>query len=937
MTTASLPVAALDRRGRRLALPVLLLVLAVIGLAALMPAAVEGDAMRAEIAGQVERVIAYALTPDHGPRFRLPGGPELVRVTAHLVLPQAGPYAPNRRYAFGLSASLRAPDGELLWARHMSERTGQTKAGLVRGAWAYEAAFVADRRYELSDSAGLELALPDCPPGSTLELRLSPEAGLLSQDGDAVIRPFAAPTALVRLHRRVDLDVAGESLRRSATAAALGKARLAAATFLPWHALRELHRAHAAAEAWERMPAEGRAGVDYRGESVYVAAGPPPAPTPPEPPAIAIASGQGAVVHLIGPGQAIVRARSGEPMSTGAPQAIQLRARWLGPFPASFSDHVPDDMNKGSEMSMPIDDAWQEQAIALPAGWTSLEMTTDVVGAEVQVLAADGARHATAIGPWTAPGAAAPLPAETAAVACAGAPLTYRSACSLAAPPPSPSSLVPVDLRTLPLYSVGPSVPPMPFSLAGPPDLYTRTLRLDVRGLGDASPVRLRVEYLDARGRTIADDELFAEPVNPALFDRVRAPSVFVTTAEEAAEDGHAPQLISALGLPLAERVVSEPASLRLLAPPEAVRLQLSADRPALLDVRGVLPPPAEEVGDPWVWPYDQVSIEGERWRYAPSRRDRWFPLRSEDHAARLQAGHVLPLQAQIRREPTGLGPGLDGPWVTLSPRGGQPRLDVLELIPAARRAEAIAHWGPGDVSLLRPGVLERIDLRRGGLGPALLRYHALGEHTRALGQDIALRLGERDSLWRVTARAELRRLKRPVGGLLSLTWSSGPEPLRLFVNRPTSSAAPIYTHRQLHRLGPRPLTVDVPRRRAEAETLHVVVYWLASAAQASTTLRVQIDGGAPTRHGARGSLATSQGERTLVLVPDAGAELIRADRDDPVRVQRTTFSIRLGDDLAPGRHTVTVTRTGGPPVWLRIYRAARPARGQPLEDRHED
>ncbi len=153
----------------------------------------------------------------------------------------------------------------------------------------------------------------------------------------------------------------------------------------------------------------------------------------------------------------------------------------------------------------------------------------------------------------------------------------------------------------------------------------------------------------------------------------------------------------------------------------------------------------------------------------------------------------------------------------------------------------------------------------------------------------------------------------------------------------PPSSAAPIYTHRQLHRLGPRPLTVDVPRRRAEAETLHVVVYWLASAAPASTTLRVQIDGGAPTRHGARGSLATSQGERTLVLVPDAGAELIRADRDDPVRVQRTTFSIRLGDDLAPGRHTVTVTRTGGPPVWLRIYRAARPARGQPLEDRHED
>lgn len=930
-----------ERRARRLALPTLAAVMAAIGLAATMPAAVEGDQVAAHIAASTERVIAYALTPDHGPRFRLPGGPELVRVTAHLVLPLSGPYEPGRRYAFGLEASLVAPDGELLWQRHLSERTGHTKAGPLAGRWAYEAAFAPDRAYELSDSAGLELALPACPPGSILALRLSPEAGQLGDEIDAIVRPFAAPTALVRLHRRVDLDGAGESLRRSATAAALGKARLAAATFLPWHALRELHRAHAAGEAWERMPAEGRAGVDYRGESVYVASGPPPAPPPTDPPALALAAGQGAVVHLLGPGAAIVRARSGEAMSTGATQAILLRSRWLGPFPASFLDHVPDDMNKESILSMPVHDGWQEQVVALPPGWTSLELSTDLPLAEAQVLAEAGARHATAGELWLEshhdPAVDGPaLPAETAAVACAGAPLTYRSACSLAAPPPPPSRLVPVDVRTLPLYSVGPAVAPMPFALAGPADLYTRTLRLDVRALGGPAPVRVRAEFLDARGRVIADDELVAEPVDLSLFDRVRAPSIFLSPAEGADEDDHTPQLMSALGLPLADKAISEPASLRLLAPPDAVRLQLSADAPALLDVRGVLPPPAHEVGgSPWIWPYDQVSIEGERWRYAPTRRDRWFPLRTEDHAARLQAGLVIPLQTQIRREPTGISPQVDGPWVPLAPRGGQGRLDVLELVPPARRAEAIADWGPGDVSALRPGVAERLDLRRGGPRSATLRYHALGDHTRALGQDILLRLNDKDAPWRVTARAELRRLRRPVGGLLTLTWSSGPEPVRLFANRPTTTGAPIYTHRQIYRLTG-PLTVDVPRREAEAETLHVVVYWLGPA-KAPTTLHVAIDGGAPTRHGARSAIATSQAERVLTLVPDAGSELIREDRDNPVRAQRTTFSIRLGDDLAPGRHTVTFTRTGGPPVWLRLYRAARRGPAHDLEDRHDE
>ncbi|MBZ5712231.1 hypothetical protein [Nannocystis pusilla] len=937
------------RRGatqasRRFALPTLVAILAAVLLATRGPAAVEDEAADDMLTATSERMIAYVLTPEHGPRFRLPGGPELLRVSAHLVLPSGQTYVASRRYAFGIEATLRAPDGEVLWRRHLSDRTDQTKAGYSEGGWIYEAAFAADHRYELSDSAGLELALPSCPPGSTIELRLSEETGILGPDGNKIVVPFNNPSALVRVHRRVDLGLAGESLRRSATQAALGKARLAASTFLPWHALREAHRAHAEAEAWERMPAEGRAGVDYRGESVYVAAGPPPAPPPPEAPALAIAPGQSALVHLLGPGVATVRTRGTATVSTDMPQEIAVRTRWLGPFPAG--PEPPPAAPPVSLLSIPITDAWQEQAIPLTAGWTTLELSTAVGAADVQVVATDGARHPTAdeAGFETAREstfAALRLPAETERSGCAGARLTHRAACTLTTPPPPPSALIPVDLRTLPLYRIGPDIAPLAFNLTGPKDIYTRTLRFDVRSFGAVTPVRLGLEFLDARGQVIAGEELMAEPLNLSQFERVRQPSSFF--AESAGggdeEDGQPPSLLPALGLALAERPVSEPVALRLIAPPEAVRLQIAGDASALLDVRTVLPPPADEVGgSPWVWPYDQVVIDDERWRYAPRRRDRWFPLRAEDHALRRAAGQVMPLQAQIRREYEPPRPTTEGPWVTTKPRGGAQRLDILELVPPSRRAEVIASWGPGDVSVLRPNTLERIDLRHGYARPTRMRYHAIGGGVRALGQNIDMQINDTDSDWLITARAETRRLKRPKGGLLSLIWSSGPESVRIIVNRPTLSGAPIYTARQIYRLADGPLTVDVPKRAGAVEALHVVVYWLEGAPTTATSLKIAIDGGAPKRHSARG-VNISQAEHSVVLIPDSSAELLRTDRDTPVRAQRTTFTIRLGDDLAPGRHSVTFHRESGSPVWLRLFREAPKSRsaGRDLELSHDD
>lgn len=917
---------------RSFALPTLLAVLGAVVLAARAPEAIERDPERTP-ATAAERVITYALTTDHGPRFLLVGGPELIRVTAHLVLPRDAADTPGRRYAFALEATLRDPAGVTLWRRTLSVRTGHTRAGTREDGFAYEAAYAADRRFELTDAASVELALPDAPAGSALDLRLAEGSGVLDRDGLRVTALLADPRALVRAHRRVTAELASEGLRRSATAAALGDARFAAATFLPWHALGLALRDRAGVESWERLPAEGHAGRDYRPESIYVAVAPPPPPPPPDPPALAIARGQAAIVHLLGPGVASVRARSAEPVSADEPQHLALRTTWLGdvaPPPGDVPQDMPprpsdapDDAARASELVIPIGEAWQQESVALPPGWTSLELSTALAGVEVQVLAEDGARHASALESHLGLRPAHDVPPPR--------PPSFHAAPALAAPAPPPATLVPVDLRTLPLYRLGPELPALTVALAGPPDLYTRTLRLDVRALDRPAPVRLRVEFLDPAGRVLAEDELLAEPQHLSRFDRARPPSSFGLLAETTGDDDHVPMLLSALGLPLADHLVSEPAALRLVAPPAAASARIAGDTPALLEVRGVLPPPTSELaGSPWIWPYDQVCPEGQRWRYATRRRDRWFPLRALDHQDRLAAGLVVPLQAQVRRELDPLVIGAEGPWQTLSPRGAA-SLDILERVPAARRAHAIAGWGPGDVTLLRPGVVERLDLRRGGTGAPHLRYQTMLSGTGTLGQPIDMAINDADAPWRVTARAEARRLprSRPVA---AVRWTSGPDPVRVFANRPGLGGAPLYTARRLFRLARGRLQLSVAKQGRDIEPIHVVVYWLEDPPRAPTALRVLLDGGAPRRHG--GAVArVTQGERALTITPDHPTELILPGLLDPSRAHVATFTLRLGDDLALGRHTLTLEHDDGSPVWIRVFRGAPRGRHARLPD----
>ena len=150
-----------------------------------------------------------------------------------------------------------------------------------------------------------------------LELRLDEEAGLLAADGLAIASEIAGATALVRAYRRITVDPAEAELRRLALAGDAGVRRLAAATYLPWYALPAGQQLQRLGTAWERLAAEGRAGVDYEVRSIYLAPPRPPVAPPPAEPSLTIARGQPVALQVVGPGSLELRAWAVGPVGAG--------------------------------------------------------------------------------------------------------------------------------------------------------------------------------------------------------------------------------------------------------------------------------------------------------------------------------------------------------------------------------------------------------------------------------------------------------------------------------------------------------------------------------------------------------------------------------------------------------------------------------------------
>ena len=74
-------------------------------------------------------------------------------------------------------------------------------------------------------------------------------------------------------------------------------------------------------------------------------------------------------------------------------------------------------------------------------------------------------------------------------------------------------------------------------------------------------------------------------------------------------------------------------------------------------------------------------------------------------------------------------------------------------------------------------------------------------------------------------------------------------------------------------------------------------------------------------------------GLRTVQVLPVRRSEIILPDRRGLSGAGLARIAVVLGDDLAPGRHTVRVKPHSGPPVYLRFFRAGkRPETGSALQ-----
>lgn len=909
---------------RWLALPTLLLVIAGVVVATRALAVAPALAPMSGKLARAERAMVYELTPAGGPRFRLAGGAEVVQLLVHVELPPGG--APGAVYRFAVAATLRGPDGATLWERTVTQRARQTKEGERAGGWDYEAAFVVDGGVELSDAASVELALPDVPPGSALELRLAEGTGTVV---DEVVRPFARPTALMRAYRRRAIDPAERELRRLALAS---RGLRLAETYLPWHALAGEQQAQRLALEHERMAAEGRAGVDYRVRSIYVAPPRPPVMAAPPVPGLVVGAGQPLVLQLAGPGTvwidawasggvpagpATVRARlravpsevpGDRPGAAGAGDRPgeagpgdrpgeagpedRFGARVRGAGGAGLEDRSggegagPGDRSEGAVQEVSVVPAGRAE-ISVPAGWWSLEVETDLPAAMVQVRGDAPGRHAGAddhsqhVG---GPGAGG--------VAGEGA-------------------LVPVDVRTLPVYALGPRVTPLPVALAPGEEPEARFVRVVTRAWGTLAPVTLRYAFVDANGAELAAGEFAADTTVAAPFERLR-------DDEEVPEDGVRAPVV----FPLGTTQVSEAVVIGLIAPAGAVRVLLASEQPALVAVQGVLPAGIAAEGARWTWPYDQLRDPRVRWRYAPPARPRTFPRRAEDHAVRAAAGQARTILAQVRIAEATAVEERAGPWRAEQPRGAHARLRLLEEVAPERRREALAAWGPGSYVRLPAGGSAQLDLTRGLPRPALLRYVVTGSALDVVGSAVALAVdGERTS-WSVASRAGTRALPRRA--LATVGWS-GPGAVAVLANRPpVDGGGKLYEHRQVHQLSAGGLTASLVKPGAGPVGMNVVVYWLEGAPRSGTTLAIEIDDGRPARR--RGTPVTRvvPGRRTITVSPERRTGAIFADRRGEGEVAVGRAAVVLGDDVAAGRHTVRVRHVGGAPVWVRFFQAGK-------------
>lgn len=469
---------------------------------------------------------------------------------------------------------------------------------------------------------------------------------------------------------------------------------------------------------------------------------------------------------------------------------------------------------------------------------------------------------------------------------------------------PPPGELGPDHVR-IPLVVVGPNasvslpvrnVARIPFLGRGV-RIDARVVVADQRTAAEAALASLSVAYLAADGKKLRVDRVVVGNEAPP-FER--------------------------LGFANSYMRVTEPTSIRVVAPPGAVRLELSADRDVALRMYRWMP-----AADAIELPYRALPVPEFHWRYARLVERSWFPVYASNHNALMAAGRVALLDAQVRLEPVVPAEPRSGiDYQALAPEGHPEQQRAREPVPAEELADVLTTWPPGSVTKLPIGAERVINFRGASTSRPRLSW---AMDPNAVASELVVFIDDSRIAVPIMTSANAVDLPRVAPGFHRVRVEGVARDI--WIDRPPAEGGEgVARDRTLYRLVDN-LTVRLAQSPWQSVHMYAIIYAASPAASTTTSFVMTIDGG---------RLARRSGVTDKLTAPELRATLPAARRTKPALLvdldghpAGLARSIGLGvlPDLVGGPHRVELRRLGGEEVWVRFV-TTRPTPAAPAPTR---
>lgn len=876
--------------------------------------------------------IAYYKIPEQGsdlvPTFRLGPGDTSIKLITHLVLPKGTVYDSSADYAYGIRLELTNLDGEPEWTHELNIRTRQSKSELSEFGWRYENAFLLDdpdfegehsrsqpRLRELTDDRLTRVRLPAGEKDRLLRLTFIPREP--SEGVEGLARAYVQRPRPIANLRELSLDP--EKARQLVDHL----------TYRDWEQLSQGEREARLSRVWERLAADGQVGLDYELFSIYETPFRLPRYSKTGARRLEVTPSRWLAINVIVRGELDVELTL---EAFGIPE--QLAGLEVHRFSLDGSSSA-EPTSAASVRAIHVPPGVHTLVISAP---TPTEFTLEAAEVEkdrVWLIEADRPQRLTDDG----------------------------------------REVLEPDERRIQVASIGTPWKVLPrWAIVGPDDVTSRTFRFDVRVVHPDPETRwaetgpepdVELCFYGGEG-AVSDQQLGCErwtggPAIASHFEGLRVGGEDVRVGGEDIRAGEQASSDAPGMLETRWHVVSEPQTVRLVAPPLTKIIELRAlapDQELIVRGYGYWPEVETMLGEP----FREHVAEATIWRYPPLDTRTWFPVRPVNYDDLQDERSIADLLAQVRLQPRGLGdgagtgagdppwqgdPDLDdrianelagedgwdpGPWVTLEPRGIHRRRMILERLDEQAGRRLAERWDASLFTELWPDRKLLSNLSAVGPGPAELHWQV---DPSALGRSVQLsidgvqfehRVEETRGRWRLPSGPGLDGQRR-----LTFEFDASNSEYEMWIDRPVMVASPPVSRRRvIHELTDE-LVFPLIKPSADALTVNVVVYIMRRRDRAE--LAISVDGGEPTRRTGVPIESLSIADRTYTIDPlgafdehdrkvsaRAPVQFVDLEARLGIALDTMTVQITLGEDVVPGAHEVRVRLLDGGRVWTRAF-----------------